>query len=61
MKTELIYRVHNKSTNKWYSFKDYLKAESIKQKFKSYGCKVDLIVTEKMIKSKVSPGQISLI
>ena len=61
MKTELFYRLHNKSTNKWYSFKDYLKALSMKRKFESYGCKVDLIISEKIIKSKVSPNQISLI
>ena len=61
MKTELYYKIYNKSTNKWYSFKDYFKAEKMKQKFQSYGCKVDLLIFEKKIKEKISPGQISLI
>lgn len=61
METTLIYRIHNISTNRWYSFRDYFKAEKLKQKLKSYGCKVEMVMYEKPINRKISKNQISLI
>lgn len=53
------YKIHNKTTNRWYSVKDYNHALILLKKLRSACMVCELIVVEP--KEKISPNQIPLI